>query len=520
MRINNEIICFKGNERETEEVLDEILVKNIGVAEGDQSIIKMFKLYYKNNNKFKYFLGEKASFSLEKSVNIKNKISYSVPPKLVDQSKLEIKRLLAEDIIEKSHSNIISPAFFIKKKNGDLKLVVDYREVNKCIRDDPWVIPNIEESIIRIGSKEYFSQIDLSNGFNQIRIEEESKELTSFFLLGQQWQYKRVPFGIKTGPKIFQRYISNLLGDIDDITFYSKTIEDHRKTLFLVLKRLYENRVKINFEKTKLFCKEINVLGYKINKEGIFPKTEYLHNKIFSKEIQTKRELQQLVGVLNWYRKFIPDMSRKLHKITDMLKNKHGKIMLDNEMKRQIIEMRKFIRENHKLSFPDYTRKFTLHCDASDIGLGSVLTQEGNIIGYYSKKFSGSELNYTIVEKEYLAIVLSMIKFKNIIQGSYVEVFTDSRNCVFENKKNTSRIARWKLIMNGYNYDIKHIDGNKNNVADALSRCYIATETESYEDQISKQLEEIRKKYCLHDTTGQLVKDRYNKIKLKNNKIK
>lgn len=131
-----------------------------------------------------------------------------------------------------------------------------------------------------------------------------------------------------------------------------------------------------------------------------------------------------------------------------MLKNDQKKIFLDLVMKRTIEEIRNHIKEKHKLSFPDYTKKFTLHCDACDTGLGSVLTQEGKIIRYYNKKFNGAELNHTIVEKEYLAIVLSMINFKNIIQGSYVEVFTDSRNCVFESKKDTSRIERWNLILN------------------------------------------------------------------------
>lgn len=139
-----------------------------------------------------------------------------------------------------------------------------------------------------MGSKRYFSQIDLSNGFNQIRIDDKSKPITSFFILGQQWQYKRVPFGIKPGPKKFQRYVSNVLGDIydvfvyiDDITISSRTIEEHKKTLLQVLKRLYKHGMKINFEKTKLFQTEIEVLGYRVNKDGIYPKTEYLNNKIF-----------------------------------------------------------------------------------------------------------------------------------------------------------------------------------------------------------------------------------------------
>ncbi|KAF9761438.1 Retrovirus-related Pol polyprotein from transposon 17.6 [Nosema granulosis] len=148
-----------------------------------------------------------------------------------------------------------------------------------------------------------------------------------------------------------------------------------------------------------------------------------------------------------------------------------------------------------RLKFPDYNKKFILECDASDIGIGSVLRQEDRIIGYFSKKLQGAELNYSIVEKEYLAILLSLIHFQKIIQGSYTEAYTDSRNCIYESKKTTSRINRWKLLMNEFNYKKVHIKGEDNVIADHLSRCFhIQTNKleEDYRDAINENSEKKR----------------------------
>lgn len=442
LKINDKQINFKGYEKGNEENLDDRLVKNLCYLVKDEDLINLLNIYKADNLNFSHFSNIKARFVLDKPLKAIKKINYTVPFKYEKQAKIEIKRLMKEGIIEKSFSHIVSPAFFIEKKNGDLRLVVDYREVNKYLQDDPWVIPNIEDSLTRIGSNKFYSKLDLAQGFNQIEIDDESKIITSFFLMGQQYQYKRIPFGIKPGPKLFQRYVSNLLGDIenvfvyiDDIIIYGKTKEEHNIAFKNVLKVLYNSKIKINFEKAVILQNKIEILGYMIDADGIYPKTDYLEHKIFFKEIKTKKDLQRLLGVLNWYRKFIPDLSRKIYKITNMLAKTYKEIKLDKHMNTELNGIKEWIRAQHKMSFPDYKKKFVLQCDASDIGLGAVLTQEGKIIRYYSKKFSKAEINYTIVEKEFLAILLSLIKFKSIIQGSYVEVQTDSKTVSSKKEK-------------------------------------------------------------------------------------
>lgn len=183
---------------------------------------------------------------------------------------------------------------------------------------------------------------------------------------------------------------------------------------------------------------EVEILKYNVKSDGIYPKQSYLENQIFHKEIKTLRDVQRLLGIMNWYRKFLPDLSRRLNCVSDLLKKNNKDKTLD-------INIKQHIRENHKLHSPDFNKKFKLNCDASELGMGSVLFQEDRIIGYYSKKLRGSELNYTIVEKEYLSVLLSMMHFKNIKQGSYVEIHTENKNCVQGTKKETSRILDGNL---------------------------------------------------------------------------
>lgn len=301
-------------------------------------------------------------------------------------------------------------------------------------------------------------------------------------LLGLQYQYKRLPFGIKPGPKTFQRYISEILKGItncfvyiDDIVIYTKTIEEHKRILDIVLKRLLEHEVKINFEKSKIGMKEVEVLGYRVNNKEIFPIFTDKTSKLLNRNIKTRKEVQRLVGLLNWYRKFIPNLSERICEITNLLKGRKDdkKITVTRQIKDEINKLSKIIANESKLDFPDFSKKFTLECDAPDMGIGSVLRQEDKIIGYYFKKLQGPELNYSIVEKEYLSIFLVLLHFQRIIQGNYIEIYTDNRNCNHDNKKITSRIQRWKLLMNEFSYSIFHIQGKNNSVADELSRCFL-----------------------------------------------
>ncbi|MGL5899968.1 MAG: reverse transcriptase domain-containing protein, partial [Lactobacillaceae bacterium] len=508
---NNNVVPIINNKKSLDEIMDDRLCERLSLMmneEEEENLNKILKYYLERNNKFSCIKKPSVKFLVGKNIPEMRQTTYSVPVKYVERGKEEIRRLLNERIIEHSDSLHASPAFFIKKKNNDLRLVINYQLINKYIQDDPWLLPKIDECLMDMGKNKYFSQLDLQNGFNQIKISKEFRKYTAFMLFGQQYQYRRLPFGLKPGPKIFQRHVSEILRDIencfvyiDDIVIFTKTKEDHLRILEKVLKRLLRFEVKINFDKSKICVKQIHVLGYTVNEEGIHPIVTDKTREMLGRKIKTKRDVQRLVGLLNWYRKFIPSLSEKICNVTNLLQGKepYKKIIITKQMKDTIENLAKMISSKIKLDFPDYTKKFRLECDASDKGIGCVLMQENKIIGYYSKKLHGAELNYTIVEKEYLSILLGLIHFKRIVQGNYVEVYTDNKNCTFDSKKTTSRISRWKLLLNEFNYSILHLTGSENTVADKLSRCFVINENEK-NDKLTKLIMETKMKNRNGDT--------------------
>ncbi|WUR04938.1 endonuclease [Vairimorpha necatrix] len=427
IRIGSETINILGeNEKE-------------GTNEELNDLIYVYKEVNENFNVFK-IKPVKIKPMHNSSVNLK-RLSYSVPHKYVDAGKREIQRLLKVEIIVEVDAEVHSPAFFIEKKNKDLRLVIDYRKVNEIINDEQFDIPKIFENLQLIWNMAYYTKIDLKNGFNKIPIEQKIQGITAFKIINKTYMYKRIPFGIRSGPKIFQKTITRMLEElgncfvyIDDIIVYGKDKAEHDEIVIKVLERLMKFEVKINFEKTSFYNEEIKILGFFINKKGIFADTKYLENKAMQIIPKNKRQLQKIIGVFNWYRRFIKNMSTKLH------------------------------------TYPNFNEKFILECDPSNVGIGAVLYQEGGIIGYFSKKLNSTEQNYSIVEKELYEIVKTLTFFREITQGYYVEIYTDNENCVYENKCFITRMERWKVLLNDYNFTLKKIKGTGNHIADNLSR--------------------------------------------------
>ncbi|WUR03048.1 DDI1-like protein [Vairimorpha necatrix] len=524
----NRNISFHDKSKECE--LDNLLFEKLNLAtEKELKLNKTMDLYKLNNDKFKCIkTNTLQKIVYDKSLKYYEAHPYKVPLAYVGRLKEELARLESEEIIERCNSKFASPAFVIEKKNKDLRLVIDYRHVNKYILDEIYQIPNIHDNLLLLSGNLYFSQLDLTNGFNQAPIDVESRVITGFYILGKHYQYKRIPFGIKSGPKLFQRIISELLEEIDnvfvyidDIVIYGKSKDAHDETLLQVLKTLYNHNLRINFDKSK-FCKtEIEILGCIVNNRGIRANLKNLDEKILLKEPKTKKELQRLLGIINWFRTFVPNLSTKINQVTNLLKKTDTqKIKWSSSHTMEINNIVEIIKKNINLVSPDFNKKFILQCDASDTGMGSVLIQAHGLIGCYSKKFLSSEVNYSIVEKELFAIVKSMDHFRRIIQGNYVRIETDSKNCTFENKKISNRLERWKVLLNEFNFEIFSIDGMKNNIADHLSRCYIISQGKADKQKYDEKV----RSYCTYANNSMgvkdLLKDNKQRIIISENKAK
>ncbi|KRH92276.1 putative transposable element, partial [Pseudoloma neurophilia] len=240
--------------------------------------------------------------------------------------------------------------------------------------------------------------------------------------------------------------------------------------LELLLKKLHDHNVKINFEKSNFAQKVVNYLGYTIDGNKYSPDLSRLNDFKEWTTPTNKKELQSLLGKLNWYREFIPQLSDKIEHINSKLTSNVRKITVtDIEMKpiHQIYDDLKTKASNY---LPDMNQPFHIHADASDKALGAILSQKKGIVAYFSRKFSQVELRYSITEKEGLAVYSALKKWEKFISCSQITVFTDSKNNLTKNIDLSKRIDRWKALMSHLDIKYEFISGINNQVADDLSR--------------------------------------------------
>ncbi|KAG0435615.1 Retrovirus-related Pol polyprotein from transposon 17.6, partial [Dictyocoela muelleri] len=401
---------------------------------------------------------------------------YRVPIGLEKQVKQEIERLKNLNIIRNSQSSFSSPAFPIKKRNGKIRIVVDYRELNKVTAPMAQTFPRITDCLSKIGGSEIFSQLDLNNGYYQIPLENNSRKYTAFSLCDGHYEFNRMPFGLSNAPMTFQRCMLELLKDLkfvgiylDDILIYSKSPEIHLKHLETVLIILKKNNISLNLEKCNFLTTNVTYLGHNITRRGIQPNTERINN-ITEIKIKNKRSIQKLLGIINWYRPFIKDITHKCYFLTEKLKSAN-KVLWTEDDNHKLNMLITEIQKRPLLSYPDLNKPFELFTDASDIAIGAVLKQKNLTIGFFSRKLSNSELNYTICEKEAYAIIKSLEFFRNLILLSEIYIYCDNKN-IIQNGDVSKRVNRWKLLMEEYNYKLLNIKGYHNKNADILSRLY------------------------------------------------
>ena len=276
-------------------------------------------------------------------------------------------------------------------------------------------LPAIHDYLLQLKESKIFSKIDLKNGYYQIAMKETDKPKTAFNLMGRTYQFRRMPFGLSNAPRIFQQTMVLILGDkpyvkffLDNILIHSKSEEEHPIHIEEVIKTPHGHRISINFEKSSFAKEEVHYLGHIISAKGIKPDIEKV-KKLRIPMARTRKDVQKLVGFLNWFRPFVKDLSNKLNSIYDKIKSERVDwTQKDTETVQQILHE---IESQTILHYPDMNKPFTLHTDASETGLGGILSKEQKIVGIYSYKPRCSELNYSVVEREMLAIFNLVIYF-------------------------------------------------------------------------------------------------------------
>ena len=393
-----------------------------------------------------------------------------------------VDNMLENGIIEESFSPWNFPIILVPKGDSTFRPVVDYRELNKFTVPDRFPMPILSEVLLNLGNAKYFSSIDLKSGFWQIPLADETKELTAFSTPEGHFQFKVMPFGLRNAPVTFSRLMGyvfrNLKGVqiyLDDIIVATSTLEEHFQLLEEVLHRLGASGLKLRLMKCKFLSRELRFLGHLVSEKGISTlpdKTEKIRDYPIP---VNKKQLLRFLGMAGYYRPFIKDYA-KLSEPLCRLTRQSEEYFWGPDQERSFNMLKTALTTAPILSFPDYSKEFVVATDASDVGIGGVLMQKGTLrhmpIAYASRILNNAERNYSVTEREALAVVWTLKKFRDIILGYRVKVLTDHApvTSLFKNRNLHGKLARWFTTLQEFEPSIAHIPGKYNTIADALSR--------------------------------------------------
>ena len=414
----------------------------------------------------------------------------NVPYAMKEKVNKELDRLVEEKIIEPvQYSKWAAPIVPVLKPDGSVRICGDYRlTVNQAEVIDKYPIPKIEDLYAKLSGGKTFTKLDMSQAYLQLPLDEESKDLTTINTQKGLFRYTRLPFGISPSPAIFQRTMDNVLQGLtnvvvylDDILITGNTEEEHLDNLEKVLQRLKSAGLRLKENKCVFQEKIVKYLGYKIDATGLHPTEEKIKAIINAKTPTNITELKSYLGLLNYYGKFLPNLSTTLQPLYELLR-KDKKWNWTEKQEKCFQSSKKLLQSNKLLVHFDPNKELVLACDASPYGIGAVLShvmEDGTEkpIAFASRTLSDSEKSYSQIEKEGLAIIYGIKKFHLYLYGRSFQLLTDHKpiTTLFNEMKGvptmaSNRIQRWALSLSAYNYTIKYKSGNTNNNADALSR--------------------------------------------------
>ena len=418
----------------------------------------------------------------------------------LSRAELEVLRQYLQENLEKgfirlSKSPAASPILFVPKKDGTLRLCVDYRGLNSVTVKNRYPLPLIGEILDRVSGATVFSKIDLKDAYYRIRIKPGDEWKTAFRTRYGHFEYLVMPFGLTNAPAAFQAYINHALRGLvddfcivylDDILVFSRSEEEHTKHLHQVCERLRDAELYAKLSKCQFYHKEMEFLGFIVGSEGVQMDPARIKTIAEWKDNAPKsfRDVQVVLGFCNFYRRFIHGYSRLAQPLTTLMKgSKNGKKTGDfmkewgKAQQEAFIDLLSAFEKAPLLRHFDPEKPIRLETDASKWALGGILSQlfdgRWHPIAFHSRQFKGPELNYGTPDQEMLAIVESFKHWRHYLEGSKypVEVLTDHHNLqgFMRQPRLNGRQARWCYYLTPYDFVIKWRSG-LTNPADAPSR--------------------------------------------------
>eukprot|EP00253_Pinus_taeda_P012980 PITA_12980 len=402
----------------------------------------------------------------------------SVPE--LTELKMQLQELLEKKYICPSVSPWGAPVLFVRKKDGTLRMCIDYRQLNKLTVKNKYPLPRIDELFDQVKGATIFSKIDLRSGYHQIRIKDEDIAKTAFRTRYGHYEFVVLPFGLTNAPAtfmclmntVFHQYLDKfVLIFIDDILIYSRNIKEHEEHLRIVLQTLREHQLYGKFSKCDFYKEQIQYLGHIITKEGIAVDPEKIKNIMEWPTPKDVADIRSFMGLAGYYWRFVEGFSRVAYPITSL--QKKGKVFKwTTDCQRSFEQLKHLLTTAPVLCVADPEKEYVVCTDASKEGVGGVLMQEGKVIAYESRKLKEHEQKYSAYDLELTAVIHALKMWRHYLVGRKFLLMTDhhSLTSYFSQPTLNARQTRWVDFLGNFDFEIKHLKGKENRVADALSR--------------------------------------------------
>lgn len=456
-------------------------------TEQNELLNNLFSKYPQVIAKDLHSLGLTSCIELEIELTT-NKPVYQRPYRMSEAEKVLTRELVDDlkknNIIRESSSPYASPAILVNKPNGEKRLCIDYRALNKITVKEKYPMPITEDLISRLHDAKIFTSLDLKSGYYHVKCSEGSIPKTAFVTPDGHYEFLRMPFGLCNAPSVFQRLMDMVLGKLrferiicfmDDLLIATPTLDENIQQLENVLEILQKNGLTINLDKCHFFKTCIDFLGYRISVDGLRPSSKKLKAVEGYPVPQNAHQVRQFLGLINYFRKFIKNCAILSRPLTSLLKRDSkwewgiGQLQAFSTLKKELLE-------NAVLNIFNPKLPIILYSDASREGVACILTQitdEGERpVHFYSRQTTNEEKKYHSFELEFLAIVVGLQKFRHYLLGSIFKIITDCNAVKYTiNKKDiNSRIGRWVLLTQEFTFEILHRPGTQMQHVDALSR--------------------------------------------------
>ena len=437
-------------------------------------------------------------------------------PKTREDLKALVSEMLHHGIIQPSFSPWSSAPVLVQKKSGGKRFAVDYRGLNAKTEKDSYPLPQIADALDCFAGSSFYSTLDLTQGFWQIELDEASRAKTAFTTPQGLYEFRRMPFGLCNAPGTFQRAMACCLEGLnweialcflDDIIVFSSSFEEHLSRLKIIFNRLKEFNLKLKPRKCQFLQTSVSYLGHIVSAEGIAADPKKIYAIQNWQRPQNATQVRSFLGLAQYYRRFVKNFSSLAAPLFECYTPNERKITWGEEQQAAFELIKAKLSEPPIMAHPNFELPFIIDVDASNVGIGCVLSQsidgKERVISYQSHKFSAAERKWSTTDREFYALVVGCKLFRSYVYGRKFQLRTDHQallGLTRKAKELTGKLARWWSYLSLYDYSLQYRPGPSHGNADGLSR-----QPHFEADEDLESLPELNALHCTPDNPVDIV---------------